>query len=79
MTQYRGYYIDRVIFNSKEEIDSHIKAQAIESYIQAIRFFLKDSTMEASIFADHKAEYLHSECGMDWSEIEEIEIMEMGA
>lgn len=79
MTKYRGYYIDKVVFTSKEDIDTFIKEKTIKAYRQAIRFFLRDSSMEASIFADQKAEYLHNECGMSWSEIEEIEIMEMGA
>lgn len=79
MKQYKGYYIDKVVFNSQEEIDEHIKAQAINSYREAVQYFLKHSSMEASIYADQKAEFLNTQCGMSWSEIEEIEIMEMGA
>lgn len=79
MKQYRGYYIDKVVFNTKEEIDEHIKTQAVKSYRAAIRYFLEHTSMEASIQAGLKAEYLNTQCGMSWSEIEEIEIMEMGA
>lgn len=79
MKQYRGYYIDKVVFNTKEEIDEHIKTQAVKSYRAAIRYFLEHTSMEAGIYADQKAEFLNTQCGMSWSEIEEIEIMEMGA
>lgn len=31
MTKYKGYYIDKVIFNSKKDIDEHIKKSNIEA------------------------------------------------
>lgn len=71
--KYRGYYIDNIIFNSKQDIDNHIKKQAIESYKRAIRIFIKKGDMESSVYADEKAEYLVKECGMTWDQIEEIE------
>ena len=74
MMNYKGYYIDHVTFNSKEEIENFLKEQAIKSYKQAIRFFNRDGSFEASIYAYEKAEYLNKQFGMTWSEIEEIEI-----
>lgn len=32
MKQYKGYYIDHVIFNSTAEIDAFIKKQAVEHH-----------------------------------------------
>lgn len=77
MKKYRGLYIDHVIFNSEAEIDAHLKQQAIEAYKTAVWFFCKEGTMEASIYADEKAEYLNKQFGMDWTELEAIEIQVM--
>lgn len=78
MKKYKGYYIDHITFNSEAEIDAFLKEQAIKGYKQAVWFFCKESTMEASIYATEKAEYLHKQFGMSWSELEaiEIEVME---
>lgn len=74
MTKYRNYYIDNVIFNSKEDIDRFIKAQTIESYKRACKRFSEKPSMEMSIFCSEKAEYLHRVIGLSLEEIEEIEI-----
>ena len=78
MKKYKGYYIDHITFNSEAEIDAFLKEQAIKGYKQAVWFFCKESTMEASIYVNEKAEYLHKQFGMSWSELEaiEIEVME---
>jgi hypothetical protein len=76
--KYKGYYIGKGAFNNEDEIDAFLKEQAIKGYKQAVWFFCKESTMEASIYATEKAEYLHKQFGMSWSELEaiEIEVME---
>ena len=74
MKKYKGYFIDHVIFNSKQDIDKHIKEKAIESYKTAIWLFAKNKDMESSIYADDKAEYLVSQCGMTLEQVEAIEI-----
>lgn len=74
MTKYKGYFIDHVIFNSKEDIDRFVKNQAIESYKTACKLFAEKHTMEISIYCDEKADYLHKEFGMTYAEIEQIEI-----
>lgn len=74
MTQYKGYFVDHIVFDNKQDIDEHIKAQAIETYKRAIRYFLEKGDMETSIYADEKAEYLVSQCGMTWEQVEAIEI-----
>lgn len=73
MKQYKGYYIDGVYFNSKADIDEHIKAVTIESYKVACEMFSRHSDMEHSIYAAEIADRLHA-LGLTWDEIEAIEI-----
>lgn len=73
MKQYKGYYIDGITFNNKEEIDSFLKAQAIKSYQTAVKAFQINGNMEASISMNSISERLVSEFGLTWEEVEEIE------
>lgn len=75
---YRGFEIDHIRFNSKAEIDEFIKAEAVKAYKQALRFFYRDGSMEASIFANRRAERLHRVCGMSWTDIESLEFDVLG-
>ena len=79
MKQYKGLYIDGTIFTCKADIDSFLKGKAIEAYKNAVWAFCKESTMEASMMADQKAAYLNTQFGMNWEEIEEIELAAMAA
>lgn len=74
MKQYRGYYIDHVIFRSEADIDAHIKSHAIEQYQMMCRMFAETPTMELSRLMGDQADYMHKAFGMDYSEIEQIEI-----
>ena len=74
MTQYKGYYIDHIHFHSKDEIDSHIKQQAVEAYQRLIRYFADHSTMAVSIKCSEAADRLHNIFGFSYEEIEAIEI-----
>ena len=74
MTQYKGYYIDHIIFNSKTEIDNHIKAQAVEGFKRLHRYFADHPTMEVSILCSNEADRLHNIFGFSWEEIEALEI-----
>ena len=74
MTQYKGYYIDHIYFNSKDEIDAYIKQKAIDEYQRIIRYFSDHPTMEASIFCAEQADLLHNNFGFSYEEIEAIEI-----
>ena len=74
MKQYKGYYIDNIYFNSKDEIDAYIKQEAVEEYQRRIRYFADHSTMEASIFCSEQADLLHNNFGFSYEEIEAIEI-----
>lgn len=74
MTQYKGYYIDHIYFNSKDEIDAYIKREAVEEYQRRIRYFTDHSTIEASIFCSEQADLLHNNFGFSYEEIEAIEI-----
>lgn len=77
MRQYKGYYIDKVIFNNEDEIDEFIKSEAIRAYKQSVELFVNQSTMGNSIYCDDKAEILVNQFGFTWEQIEELEIQVM--
>ena len=79
MKQYKGLYIDGTIFTSKEDIDNFLKEQAIRSYKIAVQAFCDHRDIEHSLYADEQAERLNKHFGMDWDEIEAIEIEAMQA
>lgn len=77
MTQYKGYYIDNVIFHSREEIDQHIKNEIINKIktLHDMMFSGKYSNAEVMQLNNEitiREERLHDEYGMDWEEIENI-------
>ena len=74
MKQYKGYYIDKVIFNNEQEIDDFIKSEAVRAYKVAVKLFVQHSTIESSIYCDEKAERLVKQFGFTHSEVEAIEI-----
>ena len=74
MEQYKGYYIDNIYFNSKEEIDEFIKSQAIDSYCKSVKYFASHPSMEASTVASDKAQRLVDSFGFSWEEVEALEI-----
>lgn len=74
MTTYRGYTIDNITFNSKADIDNFVEAQAVEAFVTACRIFNRDMTLEASIYADAKAEYLAKEFGYTPEQLESVEL-----
>jgi hypothetical protein len=79
MKNYKGYYIDNVIFHSTEEIDEFLRNQAIEAYKKAVELFASHSTLENSIYADSKAEVLVNLYGFTWNDVEELEIATLQA
>lgn len=74
MTNYSGYYIDGVYFNSKADIDKFVKQQAVEAYKQACGYFSNHPTMEAGVYCSEKAEYLVNNFGYTWEAVEALEI-----
>lgn len=75
MKQYKGYYIDDVTFHSKEEIDEHIKQQMIERFVTLNKLFTTiDCNIETSVMCNKVAERLHSEYGISYEELEQMEI-----
>lgn len=74
MTQYRGFYIDHIHFNSKAEIDTCIKEAAVREYKNSVKYFAKHGTLEASIYCDGRAKALHNAHGFSFEEIENFEI-----
>lgn len=74
MTQYKGYYIDHIYFNSEAEIYAHIKQKAVNEYQRRIIYFSDHPTIEASIFCTEQADLLHNNFGFSYEEIEAIEI-----
>ena len=77
MRQYKGYYIDKVIFNNEDEIDEFIKSEAFRAYKQSVELFVNQPTIENSIYCDDKAEILINQFGFTWEQIEELEIQVM--
>ena len=78
MTKYRGYYIDHVVFNSKKDIDEHIKNELIAGVKKLMKMFLNTRyTAEEKMFISAsitaKEQALQKECGLTGAEIEEIE------
>jgi hypothetical protein len=74
MKQYRGYYIDHVVFNSKEDIDNFLEKQAVEAHNKACKYFADHPSMEASNYCMEKAEYLVKQFGYTWEQVEALEI-----
>ena len=79
MKQYRGCSIDNVVFHSEAEIDFFLKDKAIQACRIAVQMFSRNPSMEAFLYTAEKAEYLNNLHGMDWDEIEAIEIEAMKA
>lgn len=79
MKNYKGYYIDKVIFNSTADIDQFLKDQAVEAYKIAVEYFSTHPTMEASIYCDSKAEVLVNQFGYTWEQVEALEIATLEA
>lgn len=74
MTKYKGYYIDQVIFNSKEEIDAFIKKQTIDKYKMLCKMFAENASMELITIMQPYEDRLHNEFGLSYEEIEALEI-----
>lgn len=74
MKQYKGYYIDKVIFNNEKEIDAFIKKQTIEKYQTLCKMFAKDACMELIGMMQPYEDRLRNEFGLSYDEIEALEI-----
>ena len=79
MKQYKGYYIDKVIFNNREEIDRFLEEQAVEAYTRAVELFVIHSTVENSVYCDEKAQVLVDQFGYSWEQVEALEIKTLQA
>ena len=81
MKQYRGYYIDHVIFNSTADIDLHIKNQLI-SRVKKFSKLLDNAGAHFSAEYAHGCmqeisnaeQKLHDEFGMSYEELEMLEL-----
>lgn len=74
MKQYKGYYIDKVIFNNEAEIDAFIKKQTIEHYQQLCRMIATRASFELVALMTPYETKLHYEYGLTYEEIEQLEI-----
>jgi len=74
MKQYKGYYIDNVIFHSETEIDDHIKANAVEDYKRRVEAWEHSRTLESAVCVSEKAEILVNNFGFTWEEVEMLEV-----
>lgn len=79
MKQYKGYYIDNVIYHNEKEIDEHIKEYAINAYKIAVELFCKEKSLEYAMYVNEKAENLVNNFGYTWEQVEELEIKFMTA
>jgi hypothetical protein len=78
MTQYKGFYIDHVVYNSREEIDAAIKAGMIKK-VQTLARMMSEYSDPGMIMATCKMlsdteRTLMQDYGMTAAEIEEIEL-----
>lgn len=74
MKQYKGYYIDKVVFNNESEIDAFIKKQTIEKYKMLCKMFAQDACYELVAMMTPYEDRLHNEFGLSYEEIEQLEI-----
>lgn len=74
MKQYKGLYIDNVIFHNEQEIEEHLKQQALKSYRIAVELFMHNVSIEYSMHVEETAAVLVNNFGYSWEEIEELEI-----
>lgn len=74
MTKYKGYYIDKVVFNNKEEIDAFIKKQTIDKYKTLCKMFANNASTGLISLMHPYEERLHNEFGLSYEEIEALEI-----
>ena len=77
MTRYKGYYIDGIIFTSKEEIDVFIKNEIIKKIkvLHDMMFSGRYNTADVMKINDEitiREQRLHDEYNMQWEEIEKI-------
>ena len=63
MKEYKGYHIDGVYFNNKEDIDAFLKKQAIKAYRIACEMFAIHPDMEHSLYASERADILNNQFG----------------
>lgn len=74
MTNYRGYYIDGVVFNSKADIDKFVEEQAVLKFKKYNKYFSEHPSMEASRLCTQQADILHNQFGYSYDRIEELEL-----
>lgn len=74
MKQYKGYYIDKVIFHSESDIDAFIKRETIRKYQMFCKMFADNASMELIVIMRPYEERLHNEFGLSYEEIEQLEI-----
>ena len=77
MTKYRGYYIDKVTFSSKSEIDAYVKQSIIDKIKQFNKMMMSSRYSDAErihlagMITDYERR-LHDEFGMSWEDVENI-------
>lgn len=74
MKSYKGYYIDGFWFKNEAEIDKWLLDKAVAEYKDMVKYFSKHCSMEVSVHLDNLADRLHTNFGLEYDEIEIIEI-----
>lgn len=80
MMKYRGKYIDHVFYNSKKDIDDAIKNELIANIKKYTKMmftgrYSASEQMTLSGWISDSERQLHDEFGMDWADIEELEVI----
>lgn len=73
MKQYKGYYIDNVIFHNEKEVDNFIREKAILHYTMLNQIFKKEMSFESSVMCSDYEIYMHDTLGFSFEELEAIE------
>ena len=73
MKQYKGYYIDNVIFSSEREIDIFLEKREVQSYKDACELFAHQPTIPMATYCDEIAVRLVEQFGYTWEQVEELE------
>ena len=77
MKQYKGYYIDHVVFDSEADIDARVKSDLIKRMQKLNRMAIENVSYALVAVAEAMrcANRLHDEYGMSYVEIEALEIV----
>lgn len=72
MTNYKGYYIDGVIYSNKQDVDNQILKNRLNQLKLAVREFERFPCYETAGYLSDKQEQLVKLHGYEWEEVENL-------